>query len=486
MRNSNLKTEEIFKKIVIFFFAIFPLFDIVYLYSHITTLLRVFCLLTFALATLFIYRDSKKDFKFLMAYYLALMGYLIVDLVHAGGFASLVPGNFNYSVMSEAMTLLKLAMPFTIFFILKYQRLNRNEFFLVVDSWIFLIAGSIVLSNFLGFSLGSYTDQITTYSIFSWWMDLSVLKTATKGFFAVANQVAIVLLLLGLFSIYQFLFMRGRAFIGVILVSLACLMLGTRVSTLGGFMSFLVIVIAYFIYCLYFKKKISHRIIGVVLVCLFWIFMLPFSPNANRLEEISNAYSDEGEKVVNTDYSYEIENNAENKKDEDESIKDFVQQSINRGAIGEQFYLEFYPCEYDPDFWRDIVLKQNEEKYDYRKIEIEIVKRIKRVDNRWTNELFGISNSRIQTVGNLERDFILQYFAFGIIGLLLVTLFYLLIVYRIGRDVLIGKTFFDIVVFFSIGLFVFASYMSGNSLNFLATTVPMAFLVSSSGKYKDC
>ena len=226
-----MKNKNMFKMILIIFFITFPIFDIIYLYSHVTTLIRVFLLLFFALVTFWMHRESKKDFAFLLSYYLALLGFWGIEILYSRGFNSLVPSNF--SAIMEATTLLKLSMPFTILYILKYQELSRKDFFLVIKVWTFMIAGSIVFFNICGFSLSSYTDQITRYSIFSWSKSVSVLDSATKGFFAVANQEAVLLLMLEILSIYGFLYDKKNLIVNVILVVLACLMLGTRVSTLS-------------------------------------------------------------------------------------------------------------------------------------------------------------------------------------------------------------------------------------------------------------
>jgi len=478
-----MKNKNMFKMILIIFFITFPIFDIIYLYSHVTTLIRVFLLLFFALVTFWMHKESKKDFAFLLSYYLALLGFWGIEILYSRGFNSLVPSNF--SAIMEATTLLKLSMPFTILYILKYQELSRKDFFLVIKVWIFMIAGSIVFFNICGFSLSSYTDQITRYSIFSWSKSVSVLDSATKGFFAVANQEAVLLLMLEILSIYGFLYDKKNLIVNVILVVLACLMLGTRVSTYGGILSFITFGVLYLVFNLFFKEKISKRVIWLLPIFMGWCLLLPISPNSNRVSEMRQANEHLENSVEKENDSNVFENTTENNNEPLNDYDRFV-KLINKDIIGEQFYEQFYPFKYDQEFWMEIVENQNSINYNYRKIETAIVERMIEVDGRWSNKLFGITNSRIQNVGNLERDFVLHYYAFGIVGVMLTLSFYFYSIFLTFKNTIKTRTFIDFAILSCLCLFMMASFLSGNSINFLATIVPMAFVVSFSGKLKDC
>lgn len=478
MEKKRLDRQKIFKLIVMIYFIISPVFDIVYFYNHYTTLFRVCCLLLFVLITIIMHKDSRKTFLFLLAYYMSLGGYLLLAYFHSKGFYSLVP-DINFSLLNESMTLLKLAMPFTILFILKYQDFDKKDFFKVINSWIILIAGSIVLLNFCGWSLSSYTGEFTNYSIFSWRRGLDMRLTATKGLFAYTNQEVAILLLLLVLSIYEFIYNKRKNIILVIIVSLSLIMLGSRISTYGGLAVLMFVPILYVVYSLFCKKKIDKSIALIVPIIIFWVAILPISPNNFRVQEIENATrvkeSNMAEKVSEDDIQLEQQQRL-----------DFIDNNINKNLIGEQFYREFYPCQYDTEFWLSIIEKQKTERLDYRKVEIMIVARVWEVDNRNSNLLLGISNSRIQSMMNIERDFVLQFFAFGIIGVFITLFFYIFEFVNITISTFKNFNFINLTIALCFCLFIISAFMSGNILNFLATIIPSAFVVSFVGRYKDC
>jgi len=483
MKKKEIDKKTIFKYITMGYFMLSPVFDTVFLYNHITTLLRVFVLLVFVLATLIMYKNSRKKFKYLLAYYLASLVYLFINYSHSRGFVSLVPGDFNYSLISEATTIMKLCMPFTVFFIMKYQEYTKDEFFRVINVWAVLIAGSIVACNICGYSLSSYTGEITRYSIFDWGKGLDVSDIATKGFFMYSNQIGIILLMLFVLSIYQMFYMKKRTCILTIIIFLACLMIGSRVSTYGGLLTVIVICITYIIYSLIFKRKISKMLFCPILISILWIVILPITPNNDRVHDIEAATKEE----------YDSDNNIviDNKTDDiEESVIDknedllYIENNFNEVIFSKSFYKDFYPYEYDTEFWIETV--NNQSINSYRKMEMAIIKRVWSIDDRKSDYLFGISNSRIQNIVNVEVDFVLHFFAFGIVGMIVTLFFYLYSGASLSMNVLKKKEFIDLMILACFGLFIVGSFVSGNSVNFLATIVPLSFVVSFCGKYSDC
>ena len=478
MKKAKIDKRKIFKIIVMIYFMISPVFDVIYFYNHLTTLFRVSCLLIFVTITVTLYKESRKTLLFLVAYYLSLLGYLVVSYFHSKGFYSIAP-NVSFNLLSEAMTLLKLSMPFTILFVLKYQDFDRKDFFRVVNVWIILIGGSIVLLNICGLSLASYTGEFTNYSIFSWRKGMDMRLTATKGLFAYTNQEVAILLMLLVLAIYEFIKIDKKSIILISIVSLSLIMLGSRISTYGGLAVLVFVILLYLGYNLAFKKKISKSVLWLTPIVIFWIVILPISPNSFRVQEIENATKNKES------------NDQRILSDSDEDLKfkeelEFIDNSINKNLIGEQFYRDFYPYQYDTEFWKDVVAKQNEMKLDYRKIETMIVQRVWEIDGRKTNILFGISNSRIQSMMNVERDFVLHFYAFGIIGGLIALLFYL---FALGHLTLVSireKSFMNLTIALCFCLFVISAFLSGNILNFMGPIIPCAFIVNSIGKYKDC
>lgn len=482
MKKELNNKEKIFKYLVMIYFIISPIFDTIFLYSHYTTLIRVFVLLCFAFFIVLTNKDSRKNFLFLILYYLALIVFLAIDYFHAKGFSSLVPGNFNYSLISEATTIIKLAMPFTILFILKYVNFTKEEFFRVVNCWVFVIAGSIVLLNILGLSLGSYTNEFTKYSIFSWGQDLSVNDIATKGWFCYPNQMGIILILLLVLSFYETVFVKKKYILNIVLISLACLMLGTRLVSYGGILVLIFLFISYIIYILIKHMKINKILFLNVIVIIFWLLMLLVSPNSSRVQEIKNNKMDSSENISIKFTDDIVDDSLGGTNDYD--LK-YIEDNINKNLVGEQFYKSFYPYNYDTEFWLDIVARQASLNLNYRKLEIMIINRVIEIDNRKSDIWFGISNSIIQNIVNVEMDFVLQFYSFGVIGMVVCLLFYVYMSCKVLIKVFKNKSFLNISILFCLGVFILGVLMSGNTLNFLATIIPFSFIVGASGKYKD-
>lgn len=484
MKKEKINRENVFKLIVMIYFIASPIFDVVFLYSHITTMIRVGVLFMFAIYVFVFYKNSHKHFWWLMAYYLAMGGYLVISFIHSGGFVSLVPGNFNYSLVSEGTTLLKLCMPFTILFILKYVKFSKNDFFRVVNSWIILVAGSIVILNVLGLSLSSYTNEIVHNSIFSWGHSLGVNETATKGWFMYANQETLLLLMMLVLAVYQVLFVNKRSILYVVLVILAMMMLGTRIGTYGGLLTLGAVIVCYLLYSLILKRKVNKWFVPLLGLCLVWYLVLPITPCNQRVEEIKSAH----ENIVK-ETSQKKKGKYEDNEKEEVVVKesDFLNftQNINRSLVGEQFYTKFYPYEYDKEFWNGVLESQKSEDFDYRVLELMIVNRIVEIDDRWTDVLFGISNSRIQNVVNIEEDFVLHYYAYGIIGMVIALMFYWFSSVRLVVGVLKSRTFIDFSILCCFSLFVLGAFISGNNVNFLAAVVPLSFIVSFCNEVKE-
>ncbi len=479
MKKKEIDKDKIFKIAILVFFAISPVFDIIYLYSHFTTVVRVLCILLFVLLTVIFYKDSRKDFKFLLCYYLAMLVYLVLNIMHSKSFYTLVPNNLNYNAFSEAMTLLKLSMPFSILFVLKYQNLSKKEIFRVVNFWILLVAGSIVFFNLIGYSLSSYTNEITRTSIFMWNKELSVLESATKGFFSYSNQVAALLIMFLVLAIYQVIIDEKGGIVFILMISLASLMLGTRVSSLGGLLVLFSLFAVFVVYSILNKKRFLNKSIIFLVVILGWIFLLPISPNSNRLSTMKSDVKDTVSEKIDENVSRETGEYVS--KDE---IKE-VYESIDKNYIGRQFLDLYYPIEYDIQFWTDIKDRQlNGEYFDYRKVELELTKRVKNIDGRWTNNIFGIGNSRIQALGNLEKDFVLQFYAFGVLGAIISLLFYPFSIFILCNKFFKDKSLENVFLIAILCLFMLCAYMSGNILNFMATITPISFVVGISNRTK--
>ena len=203
---------------------------------------------------------------------------------------------------------------------------------------------------------------------------------------------------------------------------------------------------------------------------MIYCVILPFSPTFSRYEvyDYLMPKSIKG-LVASTDDSY---------ISEIEYIKNHYEEKL----INENFILNCYPYQYDPKFWLNILNEPINKRADYRYLEISMVKRVVEInDNNW-DILLGITNNRIQNIFNIERDYILQYYAYGIIGCLLFLGIYLLLLIR--NFVIFIKEFkyFNICILATTILFLFIAYLSGNILGQISCLIPCLLLISMSIK----
>lgn len=478
------KREKILESLTLIFLFFLPLFSTVFFYSRLTTLIEVGVILLILLGTLLCYDGARKNFKWLLLYYFICFLYLVLNYNHSLNFHSLVPNNFNYNFLSESLTIIKLVMPMTFIYSLYYQKINYKKYYLVLKVWTVLIAGSIIISNIFKFSLGSYSDNFININIFEWNLNSYYQDTASKGLFVYANQIAIWLLLLLLIFLYEFI--NGKkGIIYLLLLVIAMIMLGTRVSTYGAILA---IILIFLINLIFFHKK--SNVIFFVFLILLWGLLYYVSPCKNRSKELSNVHEVYEDKVSKSNWirkmlaKFVVE-------DADEVVESstveevvllekiqYVYDNYNENYLPRRFFEENYPIIYDEDFWYNYVKDNPYYTITYRHIEKSIIKRVIEVnDNKW-DVLIGIGNSRIQNIVNLEKDFLLHYYAYGLVGSVILLYFYLLIFIKALKNVFKYQTFNSFLTYLVIVVFITGAYLTGNIINSLNIIIAFTFIVS--------
>jgi len=210
----------------------------------------------------------------------------------------------------------------------------------------------------------------------------------------------------------------------------------------------------------------------------------------NKVEEVNQ----QNDIIVEQDtHNIKEINQVENIKDEtQEGNKDFktkfIEENYKKNEIHELFIIERYPYVYDKDFWYEIISSDNPNKMHYRFLEEEIVKRVVEINDNQHDKWLGITNTRLQNIFNIEKDFVVQYYALGIIGALFVFMPYLIVLVWFAYKTLSGKlktlSIINMLACVTI-FFLFAiSYYSGNLLNSLSFTIYFAqlFLLLTSEK----
>ena len=481
-RNKQNNCYSIIQSMLVIFLCIQPIFDVKLFYNSIGTMIRVVII-----SLMFLYCFYKnKDKNRIYIYVFALAIYIVFHHWNATSFASMEIERFKYSFFKESMYFLKMITPYMLIYVLHSLKLSNKTSFTIVKVIILIMGGTIILSNIFVISYGSYSDTKIQGSFFSWFNkeNTDTFKNlASKGFFEFANQISAVLLMFLPFSIYNTYKNLKISEILILSINLFSLMLlGTRVAVFG-----VVIVFMYTIIISLFEAKVlkkdSNKTIKLILpisILIVYIGLLPINPVFDRINEMNNQV-DLQAKVVKETIADDLENQTEWIKEskEEQEIK-YILNNYKEKQIYEQFIFHSYPYQYDTEFWLQIFEEDISLRTNYRYLEKEMIKRVVKINNNYFDKLFGITNTRIQNIFNIEQDFVMQYYALGIVGVFLIFLPYFLHVFYYAyinlRTKLSNCNTIDMVSFTTI-IFTFCiSYYSGNLLNSLSFSIYFSLL----------
>lgn len=500
------KTTKILNVMLVIFLIIQPIFDLKPFYNSISTLIRVVAVFTLFLIH-FIIDENKKKW-YLLLYPIIVFIYFIFHHINATNFKSLVPGNFNYSITKEALYFVKMITPFELIYVLFKAKLSKDQTLKIIKCIVLIMSLTIIITNICGISYGSYSEERIKGNFFQWFSNknqYTYQDLASKGLFKYANQIGAVLVMF-----LPFLLINANGSekhkdnVVIIMINIfALFILGTKVATFGIAIDFLFVMCIKVFEQILNKEKGNTKIkldIALVVPVIFYLLILPISPTINRelerkrvIETYSNAViisNDVQEDITIQEMRQEDVNIVETGKqtlkiDETEKRKKEIEEMAKTKNLPEQFFKVNYPYDYDIEFWEDLIQKDIAQVTNYRFIETEMIKRVISINNNKMDMWLGITNTRLQDVFNIERDFLVQYYALGMIGLILVSVpYFIMIGYYLHRIIKSKfKSFSNInaTAFMSILMLFGVSYYSGNLLNSLSFTIyfPMLFYILS-------
>lgn len=473
------------KNLLILFLIVQPIFDLKIFYSSISTLIRVLFVVFFFLYY-FIKNNNKKKY-FLLIYPILIGIYFIFHHLNALNFTSLVPGNFNYSFFQEALYFVKMLCPYLLIYTFFKANFSKKEIFFIIKTVVLTISLIIIISNLFLFSYGTYSDMKIKANFFEWFKSNSSYTyqdLASKGLFEAANQISATLLMFLPFTIVLTLENKTKSnFIALFCNIFGLLFLGTKVAVLG---IALVFVYTCGIYIL-INRKFKNLSFVIILLGIY-VCLLPFNPTFLRIAENKEIIEASSSSVImedkpsstNTEETQPKDNIETLPKDSIEYKKDFILKHFSSNNINENFLLNRYPYEYDVDFWYDIIKSNNPLKADYRFLEESMVKRVISINNNKLDTLFGITYTRVQNIFNIEKDFVMQYYSLGIIGLILVFAPYFIILFHWLLKQFYNKLknleLLSVLAFTTVCMIFFVAYYSGNLLNSLGFGIYLALI----------
>jgi len=507
------KLDNIISKILIIFLLIQPIFDIKPFYNSISTLIRVIIIF---IIFMYYFLTSKNKHKYLLIIYPCLIGiYFIFHHINALNFKSLVPGNFGYSILEEGLYFVKMLSPFLLIYSLYKAKFSNETIMNIIKTLVLIISIIIVFSNLFVFSYGSYSDTTIKANFFEWFNSNSSYvyqDLASKGLFEYANQISAILIMFLPFVFFSAINEKKNiTWITLFFNIFALILLCTKVSVLGIFVVLIYTAFAYCFISFIRKQKINvKQYIPIGITLLLCCLLLPVNPMFSRIQEretVAEAYNSQVEiekdkntlaqeipiidntsnEQTTTDSSNvqstikptpsetTIRDNTQTNQSNREQMIEYILQNYESKQMHIQFIFDNYPYEYDPEFWYNFLQNDIWKLTDYRFIEISMIKRVVEINNNPLDKYLGITNIRLQNIFNIERDFVVQYYALGIIGLILVFAPYFAILAYFAYKVIHSKfkEFNVINLLASITVvFVFCiSYFTGNLLNSLSFTI---------------
>lgn len=433
MNRSNSKHQDrsrIIKILITAVFILFPIIDIlrstdikeieIFNISIIEFINFILIGISFLLT---IPKLNKKKMILLLVYIFSFTIYLYFHINNIYRFDTTIFPQASPNYIVEIYYILRIyILPILLLITLFSNRdiFNKEHYLKVLKYIIISISGLIIICNLIGFSYSSYDDEISLlnrssfYDVFNYKGKYKELLTC--GLFNSANQISIILFMLLPLNIYNLYECKSiKNLMLLIIQTISMIIIGTKVAAMGSVLVIIVTLLAYFFFIIIKKEKRDKKYLTCHLIALLittiFIFISPFY----QVMESSISHQDNfvNEKKETINYSYQ-------KLEENLSDEEFVELlTKNNGVfkISSMFY-RIYPIENDIDFWQKLAKRDNRLNNDYRIIKSDIIERIKeRNNNQKLDDLLGIGYT--SNFIDIEKDYVYQYYLFGIIGAIL-------------------------------------------------------------------
>lgn len=489
---SKIFNKNNLKKILTIFILLQPLLDTYILFDEKvinifkispSTVIRLLFIFIIAIFSLFVIK-SKKQWKWYTIYAITIVLYSLIHLYSVSKFHTLDPNDFNYSNFNEIFYIIRLIIPLFLIVVTSNVEFSKKEISRIFYILFFMFSGMLLLTNLLKISTGAYITKRIEFNIIDWIIkniheSHSFYDTATRAYFSFANMISS--LLFGLCSVLFYKLFKEcnlKNFLVVILQMLAMYVLGTKIATFGFILSFFAIMIVY-IYFSLIKKKLRFdykNILVVVVIVGLWLSIYPYSPCRNRTFMTNNNTSGD---VEDKDEIVNIDNDTTDSVEYRKKVMEFLDKNYDKYGLKEEYVLKYYPYKYDYMFWYGMLNESYVVKSDNRLLMIKILDRMKDIDSRHlTNELFGVSYSRMSNIAVLEKDFVSQYYSLGLLGSILFTLPLIIILIVCFVKIIIDKEkfkFSNIAILIGFASSLFGAYYCGNTLDNLTFSIIYAF-----------
>ena len=479
----NLNLE----KILAIFIILQPFLDFYMLYSEQvtsifkfspSTIIRIIFVSFFAIYVLFKTKYNKKYF-WILGYLILVLVYLIMHVLNALQFNTSIGNHFSFSYITELFYFIRMFIPIILIYITYHSKLTEENFRKIIITVSLIFSLIIIITNILGIALTSYGGNNTiSANIFSWFTNNNYKfeQLASKGFFYMANQISGVLMLLLPINLYYAIKTLNKiSIISSFCLSLAMIMLGTRIATYGWALVSFAIFIAWMFFAIIHKNKINATPRKALIYSLITIILVLITINSPLNKRISDT---DFANLENENLSTEIKKKFKD-INTDEETKEFIKKYSVKYSIPLVYIENLYPYTEDSNFWIDTMKLPYSERGGNRNLENLITKRIYNLNNNKFDKYLGMGYSRFRNAEiYIEQDFVVHYYTIGIFGILLfigpyfVVASFAIIYMIINKRLRMRTTILCMSVYLTLAI----SYFSGHILDELIVTIILGFI----------
>ena len=527
-------TKEMIYKCLMLFLILQPILDIYILFKpevadffgfSPATIIRILFIGVLGILFLFTTKFNKKYWWFVVYGALVVL-YTVLHHINALEFNSVSEDGFGYSLVSELFYIIRMLMPLFMIVLSAHFKFEDKKMEKLITWLVVLLAGSIVVTNLLGISLGSYSKVQIEGNIFQWFNpnnDLDYMDFASKGFFNDPNRISALMVLITPLLFYVFVKNPNKknGFL-LVLQMLGMYMLGTKVAVLGFFVLFFASICIY-LYFVLIKKELTwnKKIFAFFMIffvaagaLLYWTpaidrTMIDQTREENHKKNVKGERSEEEKKIrkideqllelitVDEDGAIYFDEMFTEEKDvtyisksqiytidkvkSEKILNEFIEENYLDFSINPEFILNSYPYENDPYFWYKIMKWSLMERTNFRMVERAMLERVKTINANPADDYLGITFTRMSNIFDLERDFLSHYYTLGLFGLCLLLFPYLIIFFLAIFMMLYHYkekfTFRNVMLMLGIAITLFAAYYSGNCMDGLVVTLILGFVM---------
>ena len=370
--------------------------------------------ITLVLTVFKLFKDKKKEIVKLVGLLILIGIYVFLHYQNIIKFDTNIFERANFNFITETFYICRVyVLPLMLFYILIENRdvFNKEFYFKIAKIVIAIISFSIIILNILKLSFVSYSleNHLILNNMFDFFLYQGDYKLlASRGWFDSANELSAILFMLLPINIY--LLYKENKKINIILFAaqfIAMILLGTRTSAFGAVLISIAAAGCYFI-TVYFKKEKYKKtfvtpFIIISLVCTAYMCISPFM--FGRINDGAHDFS------VKDRAAYDDLENA------DEDQLDALIEKYKDEYLINDAYLKMYPLKSDKEFWLSIAKRDKSLNSDNRKLKTDIIDRVQERNNNEMDKYLGLGYTL--NFMDLERDYVYQYYIFGIFGLIL-------------------------------------------------------------------